>query len=112
MFGRFLFITTCVISQFVVGWARADQRAILELRFNDVRKDEVPVWLRDGEVLVRESDLKSGGLNELGRSREIIGGHSHVPLSSLSPKVSFIVDDVNLRLNLTVNPALLGYHVE
>ena len=112
MFRRLLIIITCLLCLISNSVQAADQRAILDLRINGVRKDEVAVWLRNGDVLVRDTDLQAAGLQELGRSRELVNGVAYVPLSSLAPNLLYVVDDANLSLNLTVNPAVLGHRVE
>jgi outer membrane usher protein len=88
----------------------ADQRALLELKVNEVGSGEVGVLLRDADVLVRLKDLQAAGLKTIEGSRETIRGETYILLSSLAPQVLFKVDDRNLSLNLTVRPAILGLH--
>jgi outer membrane usher protein len=87
----------------------ADQRALLELKINEVASSEVAVLLRDSDVLIRLRDLRAAGLTLEGRQETVLG-ETYVLLSSLAPEVLFKVDDRNLSLNLTVRPALLGLH--
>src|SRR5437868_2091337 len=61
------------------------QRAILQLIINEVDKGEVFAWLRSGDVLLRVQDLESAGIRNLAGTRESIGKHTYVPLSSLAP---------------------------
>jgi outer membrane usher protein len=88
----------------------ADQRALLELKVNEVASGEVGVLLRDADVLIRLRDLQTAGLKTIEGRQETIRGETYVLLSSLAPQLLFKVDDRNLSLNLTVQPAILGFH--
>jgi outer membrane usher protein len=89
----------------------ADQRAILELSINEVEKGEVVVFLRESDVLVRVKDLETAGLKSFAGRRENISGDDYVLLNSLAPQVSFKLNDRDLTLNLTAQPAVLGYNL-
>src|SRR4030095_10872597 len=88
----------------------AAQRALLELRINEVKKGEVAVFLRGAEVLVKVADLQAAGLRaQIGR-QESLRDESYVLLSSLAPQVSFKIDERDLSLNLTAQPSILGFN--
>ena len=88
-----------------------DQRAILELRINDVKKGEVVIFLRESNVLVRVKDLEVAGLTSVAGRRENIRGDEYVLLNSLAPQVTFKIDERDLALSLTVQPSLLGHNI-
>jgi len=88
----------------------ADQRAILELRVNEVKKGEVAVVLRDGDVLVKLKDLQAAGLRAHAGQQESLQDEPYVLLSSLAPQVSFKIDEKDLSLNLTAQPSILGFN--
>ena len=87
-----------------------DQRALLELKVNEVASGEVSVLLRGNDVLIRLKDLQEAGLKSFEGRQEIILGENYVLLSSLAPQLLFKVDDRSLSLNLTVQPSILGFH--
>jgi len=87
-----------------------DQRALLELKVNEVASGEVIVLLRGNDVLIRLKDLQEAGLKSFEGRQEIILGENYVLLSSLAPQLLFKVDDRSLSLNLTVQPSILGFH--
>jgi outer membrane usher protein len=84
------------------------QRAILQLIINEVDKGEVFAWLRSGDVLLRVQDLESAGIRNLEGTRESIGTHTYVALSSLAPAVTFIFDDKALVLRVMVQSTMQG----
>jgi outer membrane usher protein len=66
-----------------------------------VPKQDVTVILRDNDVLIKRSDLEEAGLH--GFAFKTAGKPSDlIALSSLSPGLTFHVDDVGLTLDLTV----------
>src|SRR4030095_1497880 len=89
----------------------ADQRAILELTINEIKKAEVVVFLREPDVLVRVKDLEAAGIKSFAGRRENIFGDDYVLLSSLAPQVNFKLDERDLTLSLTAQPSLLGYNL-
>lgn len=91
--------------------AAAEQRAILELRINEVQKGELTVLLREVDVLAPLRDLEVAGLKSLRGSREKIGGDSYVLLSTLAPEITFSIDEKDLSLRLTAPPSMLGYNL-
>ncbi len=91
--------------------AAADQRALLELKLNGVSNGEVGVLLRGPDVLVPLKALQAAGLKSITGRQETILGDTYVSLVSLAPQLLFKVDDRNLSLNLTAQPAMLGFHL-
>ena len=89
----------------------ADQRALLELSINEVKKGEVVVFLRELDVLVRVKDLEAAGLKSFAGQRENISGDDYVLLHSLAPEVRFKLDERALTLSLAAQPSLLGYNL-
>jgi hypothetical protein len=65
----------------------ADQRAILDLSINEVKKGEVVVFLQSADVLVRVKDLEAAGLKSFAGRRENISGDDYVLLGSLAHKL-------------------------
>ena len=84
------------------------QRALLQLIINEVDKGEVFAWLRSGDVLLRVHDLESAGIRNLEGTRESIGKHTYVALSSLAPAVTFVFDDKALVLRVMVQSTMQG----
>jgi outer membrane usher protein len=111
MFWRqfyFLFMFLCLLPKALLA---ADQRAILDLSINEVKKGEVVVFLQAPDVLVRVKDLEAAGLKSFAGRRENISGDDYVLLGSLAPQVSFKLDERDLTLSLTAQPSLLGYNL-
>ncbi len=107
---RRLFILFAVAS--FPGLARAQtvpglERAMLTFYVDDSAKGEVFVYLDGADVLVRAEDLRAAGLATVaGKSREI-GGELYLSLASLTPPVSFAMDDKEMTLRLKVDPRIL-----
>jgi outer membrane usher protein len=110
MFRRLLCLSYLLVSLQAAVLGAADQRAILELRVNEVRKGEVSVLLRDTDVLVRLKDLQAAGFKALPGGHELIRGEPFIPLSSLAPQVTFKVDEKDLTLNLIAQASILGFN--
>jgi outer membrane usher protein len=91
--------------------AAQDQRAVLELIVNRVPSGESLVVLRGTDALVPVSTLQKAGLQGFAGRRDSVGGDEVVSLTSLAPSVAFAVDEIELRLTLTVSPDLLGLTV-
>jgi outer membrane usher protein len=85
----------------------AVQRAPLQLMVNDADKGVVVVLLRGADILVALDDLAKAGLGNFGGTRETIAGKSYVTLGSLAPGVTYVLDQANLVLRLTIDPKLL-----
>jgi outer membrane usher protein len=85
-----------------------DQRAVLELVVNGVRKGDALVLLRGSDAFVPVSRLAEAGLRDFGGMRLQTGSDEAVSLASLAPRVTFAVDERELTLSMTADPALLG----
>lgn len=81
---------------------------MLELVVNQVSTGESLVILRDRDALVPISALTQAGLTGFKGRRETVGDQEFVSLASLSPDLSFAIDELDLRVNITASPALLG----
>ncbi|MGE5244148.1 MAG: fimbria/pilus outer membrane usher protein [Betaproteobacteria bacterium] len=90
------------------GVAAESQRAFLDLVVNDVDSGESLVLLRGSDAWVGVNALANAGLKGFAGRREQVSGQEFVSLASLAPDVTFAVDEVGLRLTLTVDPRLLG----
>ena len=110
MFGRHFRISFLLILLLPSVVNAADQRAILELRVNEVKNGEVSVFLRDADVLVRLKDLQAAGLRAQFGRQESLHDEPYVLLNSLAPQVLFKIDERDLSLNLTAQPSILGFH--
>jgi hypothetical protein len=88
--------------------AAQDQRAVLELIVNRVPAGESVVVLRGADALVPVEALQNAGLRGFEGRRDTLGGQELVSLLSLSPRVSFTIDEIDLRLTLNASPDLLG----
>jgi len=104
----FLLLTFQVIAPVIAAEPTTGQRAILQLVINEVDQGEVYAWLRSGDVLLRLQDLESAGVHNLEGTRESIGKHTYVALSSLAPAVTYLFDDKTLVLHVTVQSTLQG----
>ena len=111
MFWSQVYLFSMVLFLLPKALLAADQRAILELSINEVKKGEVVVFLRESDVLVRVKDLEAAGLKSFAGRRENISGDDYVLLNSLAPQVSFKLNDRDLTLNLTAQPSVLGYNL-
>jgi outer membrane usher protein len=110
MFRRLFCLSCFLVSLQSTVLRAADQRAIFELKVNEVKMGEVSVLLRDSDVLVRLKELQAAGLKVLPEDHEIIRGEPFVPLSSLAPQVTFKVDEKDLTLNLIAQASILGFN--
>lgn len=88
--------------------AAQDQRAVLEVIVNRVPSGESLVVLRGADALVPVETLQQAGLRGFTGQRDPMNGQAMVSLTSLAPGVTFSVDEIELRLTLTVSPDLLG----
>lgn len=84
----------------------ADQLALLDLIVNEAPQGTVQAVLREGDALLELEVLERAGLQGLGGRREALGGVEHVSLSSLAPAVAWDLDEADLVLRLTADPAL------
>ena len=84
-----------------------DQRAFLELVVNGLTKGQALVVMRTTDTLVSVDALTRAGFRTIEGRREQVDSDSFVSLASLSPVLTFVVDERALRLTLTVDPNLL-----
>jgi outer membrane usher protein len=89
-----------------------DERAFLEVFVNGVAKGDTLVLLRADDALVGVETLTGAGVHGFGGRRETISGTEFVSLASLSPDVTFAVNERDLRLTITADPRLLGATVQ
>jgi len=92
--------------------AAQDQRAMLELVVNRVSAGESLVIIRGADALVPLTGLTQAGLTGFKGRRETVGDQEYVSLSSLAPDLSFTIDELDLRLNITATPDLLGRTIQ
>src|SRR5688500_15135791 len=90
---------------------KQDQQALLEVVVNGVQRGDTLVVLRGEDALVAVSALERAGITPAAGTREEIRGEAFVSLRSLAPKITFAVDEVDLRLTITANADLLGHTV-
>jgi outer membrane usher protein len=88
--------------------AAQDQRALLEIVVNEMPSGESLVVLRGNDVLIPTATLTKAGLSGFKGRRDVVAGEEFVSLASLAADVSFSVNELELRLSITANPALLG----
>ena len=89
----------------------SDQRAILTVRVNELKKGETDVVLRGDDVLARVKDLQAVGMAAVKGRQEAIFGEYFVSLRSLAPSLLFAVNDPELALDLTLTPDAFSEHV-
>jgi outer membrane usher protein len=75
---------------------------------NQVEIGDVLVILRGDDVLMKVSDLEKSGMHVEGGRREKNGEDPMVSLRSLTPKVTFVLDERSLTLTLTADSSLFG----
>jgi outer membrane usher protein len=108
MFWRLIRLSSLILVLLPNYSHAADQRAILELKLNEIDKGEIIVFLRGDDVLTRVADLAEAGLRADSGLREIIQADNYVSLKSLAPLVSFAINERDLTLRITAQPSLLG----
>ncbi len=101
-FGAMAMITTVLLLVDVA--ASEAQRAFLQLVVNQVERGMVIVLLREKDILVRIRDLEQADLRGFLGRREPIGEEIYVSLASLSPGITFELDEEALALRLTAQP--------
>ncbi|MEO8215871.1 MAG: fimbria/pilus outer membrane usher protein [Acidobacteriota bacterium] len=85
-----------------------EQRVILPFEVNGVARGEVNAVLRGNDVLVPRSMLEEGGIHGLRGSHPNDADPSYVSLSSMAPELTFVLDQEELILQVTVDPRFLG----
>lgn len=89
------------------GAAGAVELAVLPTHVNGVAAGEMTVFFEEADALVRIADLAGAGIQGFAGQTRVEGGETFVSLASLAPEVSWKFDESELRLDLTVDPALL-----
>lgn len=77
-----------------------EQRAYLTFNVNGVDNGEVLAIIRNGDVLIPIADLRRAGIHGINTASQVIDGQPFVSLRSLSPGISYSLDDRNLALRL------------
>jgi outer membrane usher protein len=91
--------------------AEAQDQAIWAFVLNEEPRGDLTVVLTDEGPWVDPAVLTSAGVRDLPQGkRQLFSPQTRpfVSLVSLAPQVSFIVDESNIRLLVTVDPSLLG----
>lgn len=91
---------------------------LLPLTLNTLPRGDVFARLRNGDVLLRVSDLEQAGLSGMLWERiltfsrlrgiERADGADLISLTSIAPWLTFTLDEVNLTLSVTADPRLFG----
>ncbi len=93
-------------------WAAApEQRAILTLVVNHGKHEEVTVILRGEEIWVASDDLKKAGLASPNGRSEQVGDRLYLLVSSITPRLSVVLDERALALRIDAPPSALGASV-
>ncbi len=107
---RFVRLLPLLVLLSAVPAAAQDDRAFLEIVLNGVAKDDTLVLFRGDDALVGTAALTRAGVEGFRGSRETVDGTEFVSLASLSPDVTFTVDDRDLRLSIDGRPAPARRH--
>ncbi len=84
------------------------RHAVLALSVNGEDKDEVNALVRGKDFLLRIDELRKAGFVSVPGRAETIDGVSYVSLGALAPKVTYVFDEAEVALRLTVDPSLLS----
>ena len=84
------------------------QHVILPFEVNGVARGEVNAILSGNDVLVPPSMLDDGGIHGLRGSHPNDADPSYVSLGSMAPDLTFVLDQEQLILRVTVDPRFLG----
>jgi outer membrane usher protein len=103
-----LFAALLVLFLLVRLEAKADnmEEAIFKLVVNEVPQGDVFVILHGRDVFVQLSDLESAGLLIKEGKKISLHGKVYVSLQSLSPNLSFSIDETKGILTIKANPSL------
>lgn len=104
----FLGAVLTVVLAPTIAVATSEQQAFFDLTINLVPKGEVVVILRSEDVLIRVTDLETAGVTPPPGKRETIEGESYISLASLSPQLTYELDEKALSLKITAASNLLG----
>jgi outer membrane usher protein len=90
--------------------AQDGQVALLTVFVNESRKGEVPLLVRDQDLLVPTSSLAALGLETIAASgsRETIDDRQYVSLASLAPDATYQFDELDLSVRLQVDSLQLA----
>lgn len=95
----------------LVTTALADEmEAIFYLYVNQVEAGEVFAVLRDDDVLLPRQALETAGLEGFQATQVVVGEHTLVSLSSIRPKLRFVVDEEEIALRVMAPVELLPSH--
>jgi len=91
-------------------YSQASQTVVLKVMVNmEDKGDYFIVLTPDGDALIRRADLKEMGFEEVPEGVKIfIDKEEYVSLKSLSPRVTFKIDDKESALSITSDPNLFG----
>src|SRR5688500_5782918 len=103
---RWFLVFVALLGAPAIGRAQ-DQRTFLDLVVNEVGKGDALVVLRGTDALIAVTALTDAGLAGFEGRRETVDGETFVSLESLQPAVAFKFSERDLKLSLTVSPALL-----
>jgi len=85
-----------------------DKPAFLHATINQIDVGDVFVTMRGKDILIRVADLEKSGMHLADGKREKRGEDELVSLQSLSPKVAFLFDEMNLALNISADASYFG----
>jgi len=84
-----------------------ETRAFFDVTVNGAEKGQLLAVIRGGDLLVPVDALTGAGIQTPAGVREEIGGESYISLASLAPRITYVLDERDLHLTLTVDPSLL-----
>ena len=106
-FAIALFFCTMVAWSLPTEAQQQGARAILDVRVNTVDNGMYMVFVTASDVQIARSDLNALGLDKVARVRGAATG-PYVSLNGLKPDLTWQIDMKTLRLEITVDPKLLG----
>jgi outer membrane usher protein FimD/PapC len=95
------------------AYSPAAEMVIMKVFLNTEDKGEHFLAMTpEGDVLFPAGELKDMGIKEIPEGVEVeVEGEEYIPLDSLSPGVSFEIDEKESALRITAEPKLLERHV-
>ncbi|MFI5340091.1 MAG: fimbria/pilus outer membrane usher protein [Candidatus Methylomirabilales bacterium] len=100
-----LLLILCTLLVVVSPAYATEQRALLTLLINTQERGEIPVILRDNDVLVRLQDLDQARLHITGGTQTLRGPDRYISLQSLAPEVEYAFNEEALSLAITAPAA-------
>ena len=103
-------LTLCLVLACAGVTLAAQDRSVWALVVNDVAKGDVEVAIIDGVPWLDPASLVLAGIRNIpsGERRNIVPGRPQwVSLGSLAPLITFRLDETDIRLLLSADPALL-----